>query len=110
MAKWADWCVTAVGYNEDKSRIVEVEVRPDTGDTIGSASRKTRQRVIEDIERGVSFNTIFLTEGKWTRGAMVEVVVINGQKFLRTDRNQRTADNLGALPEFTPAPQGAARW
>jgi hypothetical protein len=89
-----------VQYNTARTRIVKVEARRDNGETIGAAVEQTRVEVIAAIERGTTFVTIFKNEGKWRWGADVGIVKIDGEKFLRTDKNQRTIDNLDALPEF----------
>ena len=103
MAKWADYTITAVGNDRTETRIVEVEIRPDRGTTIGLASRATRQWVVNAIGRGVTFVTAYLKDGQWRRGEDVRVVVIHGVKYLRTDRNNVQADNLGALPRLSRA-------
>ena len=100
MAKWADYIITAVGYDRNGIRILEVEIRPDTGTNIGQASRATRQQVVNAIERGVTFATAFHRDGKWHRGQGVHVVLARGAKYLRTDRNSVEADNLGSLPRL----------
>ena len=39
----------------------------------------------------------------WRRGEDVRVVGVRGVKYLRTDRNNVQADNLGALPRLSRA-------
>ena len=103
MAKWADIVITKVGYDRTETRIVQVEIRPDTGTSIGQASRATRQQVVASIERGVTYVTAYMRNGKWQRGEDVRVVAIRGVKYLRTDRNRIEADNLGSLPRLERA-------
>ncbi|MGA7743883.1 MAG: DUF3892 domain-containing protein [Polyangia bacterium] len=100
MEKWADYCISAVQYTKDHTRIIKVEVRRDNGETIGNPSEETRQGVIDAIRKGVTFVTIFKNDGKWKKGAEVGVVKIDGESFIRTDKNQRKVDNLDELPEF----------
>jgi hypothetical protein len=103
MAKWADYIITAVGYDRNETHIVEVEIRPDTGSDIGQASHATRQQIVDAIKRGVTFVTAYVHDRRWHRGEDVHVVVIGGVKYIRTDRNYVRADNLGALPRLARA-------
>jgi len=101
MTKWADYCISAVRYNEDETHIVKVKVHLDNSDTIGSSSEWTREKVVSAIEGGTTFVTIFKgNDGKWEKGQDVHVVKVNGKKYIRTDKNSRAADNLENLPEF----------
>jgi|SRR6185436_5796129 len=101
MAQWADFVITKVRYNPSHTHIVEVEVRTDNGDSIASAPTRTaRQDVVNAIQRGTTFVTAYLREGKWQRGEDVRTVVVHGERYLRTDGNSIKADNLGSLPEY----------
>ncbi len=101
MTKWADYCISAVRYNEDKTHIVKVKVHSDNGDTIGNSSEWKREKVVTEIEGGTIFVTIFKsTDGKWNKGQDVHIVKVNGIKYIRTDKNSRASDNLENLPEF----------
>ena len=101
MAKWADYCISAVRYNTEHTHIVKAKVHTDGGETIGSASEWMRSEVVDAIGRGKTFVTITRTsEGKWNKGEDVRVVTVNGVKYIRTDANSKASDNLGNLPEF----------
>ncbi len=101
MEKWADFGIFRVKYNREHTAIVEVEVRPDGGEKFGDAQKVARLDVVAAIERGLTFITVYSRDGKWTQGEAVRVVVVHGQKYIRTDRDATKADNLGALPEYT---------
>jgi len=101
MAKWADWLISAVRYDEDHSRIVKVRAHPDKGDTVGPGEEQTRATVVSNIESGKTYCTMLKgDDGKWKRGEDVRVIRIEGEKFIRTDANRIRRDNLGELPEF----------
>ena len=100
MAKWADYCISAVHYNLERTHIVKVKVHLDTGDSIGGAIEKSRSEVVSLIESGKTFVTITSSNGSWHKGEDVRIVIVNGVKYLRTDANSRASDNLGNLPEF----------
>lgn len=100
MAKWANYGISKVRYNNERTHIVKVEVRTDQGDSFGAPAEWYRSQVVSSIENGASFVTIFQRNGKWQKGQDVHIVTIRGVKYIRTDRNSRAADNLENLPEF----------
>jgi hypothetical protein len=101
MTKWADYCISAVRYNEDETHIVKVKVYADKGDTIGDSSEWKREKVVSEIEGGTTFVTIFKgTDEKWKKSQDVHVVKVNANKYMRTDKNSRASDNLENLSEF----------
>ncbi|MGB8299220.1 MAG: DUF3892 domain-containing protein [Polyangia bacterium] len=110
--RWADFVITAVRYDPDRSHITELLVRTDNGDTLGAGTEWTRADVVLAIRRGQTFVTAFSTGSSFARGADVRVEMVGNEQFLRTDRNQRRADNLGELPELAQRAFGASlgRW
>lgn len=58
MEKWADYGISKVRYNDERTHIVKVKVHEDKGDTIGAGTEWTRNQVVSAIERGKSFVTI----------------------------------------------------
>jgi molybdopterin biosynthesis enzyme len=100
MEKWADYGISAVQYNSDRSRIIKVRVHQDNGDKIGTPTEWSRSDVVSSIEKGTTFVTILSNNNQWNKGADVHLVTINGVKCIRTDKNSRAADNLENLPEF----------
>ena len=102
MAKWADYCISEVRYNPEHTHIVKVKVHVDNGDTIGQPTEWTRNEVVTTIGDNKTFVTIVRsTDGKnWHKGEDVRIITINGVRYLRTDANNKAADNLGNLPEF----------
>lgn len=91
--------ITGVKFNNgSSSAIAEVEVRISNGQALGAPGRVTRQQVVSEIDRGTAYKTAFLRNGQWTAGEDVHVVSVGYERYLRTDRNQVRADNLGNLP------------
>lgn len=95
----ADYAVTGVRYSSDRAEISELEVRACQAADLGPAQMQKRSVVIASIESGTRYVTATRSGGRWVKGATVEVVVVKGQKYLRTDRNQVERDNLENLPE-----------
>lgn len=105
---WADYLITGVRYSADRSHITDLEIRPAGGATIGAPEERTRAAVVRMLESGSTFATARM-HGRWVRGADVSVVTIGRDKYLRTNRNQVAADNLGELPELASR-LDARRW
>ena len=91
--------ITEVCYNSAHQHIVQVKVSLVLGvNSLGAEQTWTRQRVVDTVND--TFYTYTRTGGQWVRGAKVEIVIINGTPYLRTDSNRTERDNLGELTEF----------
>lgn len=101
MAKWADFLISGVKFNDLRTHIESLEVREDLGETVGSPNMIARLKVVENIEKGITYMTIFRnsTTNKWDAGQEVRIIVVDNQKYLRTDRDKTPKDNLDNLPE-----------
>jgi hypothetical protein len=101
MDKWADYLISRVRFNSSETHIDKVEVYPDNGDKLGVKTEFTRQTVIALIDKGYTFATIFKNgDGKWDMGAHVEVVPIEGIRYIKTYADSTKRDNLDNLPRF----------
>ena len=98
--KWADYLISAVRYNAAATHIEEVQVRLDEDTKVGGPSTWSRSKVVEKLEAGYTFVTIYRANEKWDKGAEVRVIVIDREKFIRTDSDQIKEDNLEDLPTF----------
>ena len=49
MAKWADYVITHVNYNEEHTRISIVKRRADLDSKLGESSIKTRTEIVNSI-------------------------------------------------------------
>jgi hypothetical protein len=101
MAKWADYCISAVQYDDTHTRIVSVKAFKDNGDKLTDESTYARQTIVKAIEAGTSLITVTRsTDGKWQKGQPIIVVSINNAKYIKTTNNNTESDNLENLPEF----------
>ena len=101
MAKWADYVITEVKFNEKHTHIDKVKAREDNGETLGSAQEHARQNVVKAINNGTTFVTAFRSnDGKWQKGEDVFVIRISGADYIKTKRDNTAKDNLDNLPEF----------
>lgn len=95
----AEYYITHVRYHDDGSKIQKVKTRRSLYSS--HISEKKKPTVVRDIDRlNKTVYTAIKSGGRYRSGAKVHVVVSNGEKWIRTDRNRRAADNLGELPEF----------
>lgn len=101
MAKWAEYCISAVRFNDKHTHIDQVRRHEDMGNTIGVASVVDRETVVADIKRGTTYVTIFKgSDEKWSKGQPVFITKINGTEYIKTVEDRTTRDNLDELPEF----------
>ncbi len=101
MIPCADYLISKVRYDPERKRIESVEVRRDMGDKVSDpVAIIPRNIIVQNIEKHIVFMTIFKSARGWCKGRKVEVVAIDDQKFVRTDRNNVPKDSLDDLPEF----------
>lgn len=101
MSKWADYLISGVRYDKNHEYIVVVEVRPDEDTKVGNPTQCERKEIVAHLKKRVTYITIYKDkEGKWSKGATVDIITVNGKEFIRTDKNQTPKDNLENLPEI----------
>ena len=101
MAKWADYLISAVRYNNNHTHIDQVKVHEDLDDKVGSAKIYERKDIVNAIDNGTTFVTIYKgDDNNWKKGQKVFVVTINDKKYIKTVENRKEEDNLENLPEF----------
>jgi len=102
MGKWADYCIVAVRFSQERKYIETVRVLPDTGDLLGTGLIMSRAQIIAGIQRGMTFYTAVQDQAKefYTKGQPVGIVTVAAVDYLRTDTNRIAADDLGDLPEY----------
>lgn len=98
--KWADYVIVKVKYSEGHDHIVEVKICEDNGANLGEEKIIKRQDVINLLKKGKTFITAYAGDKGYRRGAEVHKVVIDGYEYIKTERDNTKADNLGELPEF----------
>jgi hypothetical protein len=101
MAKWADYLISAVRFNQERTHINLVRVHEDRDTSTGPAQDISRQEVIKHLKQATTFCTVFKgSDGNWKKGQLVEIVTIDGVEFIKTLADRIKADNLDNLPEF----------
>ena len=92
--------VSAVRYSSNGQHIDQVREHASDGTTMAAPITTARANVAAGITAGTRYDTMYLVAGKWTAGAQIGTVTVNGTRYLRTDGDQTAADNLGNLPTF----------
>jgi hypothetical protein len=101
MSERADFYVEKVHFTKDHNHIMRVLVRQDSESKLSKPADMARKQILSNIQSGKRFMTIFRNEnGKYRRGQRITSVHVNGEEFLRTDRNVINQDHLEGLPEF----------
>lgn len=104
----AEYWITEVDQPEGKpisyvcARCYNAPTREHPGGTVDVPQRYTRRTVVDDIEAGTNlwFTATAAANGEgWYKGA--KVVLTKDRKFITTEGNNRTEDNLGKLPKCT---------
>ena len=100
--KWADYGITAVRY-DSLGRIEELEVREDTAGDLQHAQRWRRHHVINDSKKAKTFVTLIeVSPDHYKKGLPVNIVRVEGDKFIRTDTDPIGEDHLEGLPHLPP--------
>ena len=102
MEKWADYGISAVRFNDKGIYIDQVRVHKDKGIAMGDAEVWSREQVISALENDYTFITILnYDQGIWSEGQEVNIVPVNGNKFIRTDKDRTPSDDLDNLPKVS---------
>lgn len=100
-SKWADYCISAVRFNDAHTHIDKVRAYPDKWDELGQSIEYSRTKVISMIKDKETFVTITKgSDGKYNKWQPVFIVEINNTEYIKTVRNDKAVDNLDDLPEF----------
>ncbi len=101
VAKWADYLISAVQYNQGETHIDYVKEHIDKGDSVGAATVSARSTVVSRIKTGTTYVTVTMnSENKYVKGASVEVITVDGVEYIKTVADSTKKDNLGELPRF----------
>jgi len=98
MGKWADYLISEVSY--DPEHLISITTRhQDTDQGITKGKPVDRLTIISDIKNGLFYITIYSGKNSWKKGHKIKTFSINGNPYLRIDKNKVKLDYLGDLPE-----------
>jgi hypothetical protein len=97
----ADFYIEKVRYSKDRTKILRVSVREDSGSRLSAPYDMDREKIVGLIHEGKQFMTIFRNDaGKYRKGQLVVVAEVNGKSFIRTDEHKAKYDQLDRIPEY----------
>ena len=98
MKKWADYLISEVAY--DPENLISVATRHrDTDLGITKGEPVDRLKIASDIKNGLSYITIYSGKNSWKKGHKLLTFSIEGNSYIRIDKNKVKLDYLGDLPE-----------
>ena len=101
MEKWADYLISAVKTNSDQKIVDFFEVNSDLGNMVCQKQIISRHEVIDSIKKGFTYSTVFKTAtGKWRKGDKVNLILIDGENYLKTNKKPDPQDQFDNVPEF----------
>jgi hypothetical protein len=101
VVKWAEHLISEVRYSPDHKRILQVKQHNDLDGKVSEGEIVERDVVSSNIKKGITYVTIHNGSSKtWKRGDRVKAFIVNGERYIRVDKNKVNLDNLGMLNEF----------
>ena len=101
MGKWAKFLISEVRYTPDRTRILEVKQHEDLEGSVGEGEIVSRSVVSSNLKKGNTYCTIHNGSSEnWKIGDKIRTFNVEGEYFIRTDKNKVNRDNLGLLNEF----------
>ena len=99
MAKWADYLISQVSYDQDHV-ITKVMQHRDIGNKISSGEIVDRNVIATNLGHGAKYMTMFGGLGKIRMGKNVRYFRAYDDHFIRIDDNKVMSDNLGQIPQL----------
>ena len=101
MVKWAEYLISEVRYSPDHKRILQVKQHKDLDGQVGEGEIVERDVVSSNIKKGITYMTIHNgSSTTWKRGESVKGFIVDGDYYIRVDKNKVNLDNLGILNEL----------
>lgn len=96
----ADYGITGVKYDSIGKYIEWFKVGKFNGSSFGMRENWLRTKVISEFEDGKTFITVLKHGDRLKKGLEINIVTVNGKKYIRTDNDNKDSDHLDDLPEF----------
>ena len=104
MAKWADYLISQVLYDQNHI-ITKVKQHRDIGNKISSGEIVDRDALANNLGHGVKYMTVYGDLGKIRMGKNVRYFRAYEDHYIRIDDNKVMTDNLGELPGLVESQQ-----
>ena len=99
MAKWADYLISQVSYDQDHV-ITKVMQHRDIGNKISGGEIVDRNAIATNLGHGAKYMTVFGDLGKIRMGKNVRYFRAYEDHYIRIDDNKVASDNLGQIPQL----------
>ncbi len=99
MGKWADYLISEVKYGKNH-QIEQVKIHTEEEGEISTGTLADRSQISHNIKNGKSYKTIFHSLKGWKEGDSVYVSRVDGDSFIRIDKNKTEQDFLGSILQF----------
>ena len=99
MAKWADYLISQVSYDQDHI-ITKVMQHRDIGNKISDGEIVDRNLIATNLGHGAKYMTVFGDLGKIRMGRNVRYYRAYDDHYIRIDDNKVMTDNLGQIPQL----------
>jgi len=101
VVKWAEYLISEVRYSPDHKRILQVKQHKDFDGEVSEGEIVERDVVSSNIKKGITYVTIHNgSSTTWKKGNVVRGFRVDGDYYIRVDKNKVNLDNLGMLNEF----------
>ena len=101
LEKWADFLISEVRYAPDRKTILEVKQHEEKDGSVSEAVVVSRNEVSSNLKKGRTYMTIHNgSSANWKQGEKVRTFRVDGDHYIRADKNKVNRDNLGMLNEF----------
>jgi len=104
MAKWADYLISQVLYDQNHI-ITKVKQHRDIGNKISVGEIVDRDALANNLGHGVKYMTVYGDLGKIRMGKNVRYFRAYEDHYIRIDDNKVMTDNLGELPSLVESQQ-----
>jgi hypothetical protein len=104
MAKWADYLISQVLYDQNHI-ITKVKQHRDIGNKISSGEIVDRDAIANNLGHGVKYMTVYGDLGKIRMGKNIRYFRAYEDHYIRIDDNKVMTDNLGELPGLVESQQ-----
>ena len=104
MAKWADYLISQVSYDQNHI-ITKVKQHRDIGNEMGDGEIVDRDVIAGNLGQGVKYMTVYGGLDKIRMGKNVRYFRAYEDHYIRTDNNKVMSDNLGDIPHLNGAEQ-----
>ncbi len=96
----ADYGITEVKYDGIGKYIEWVKVGRFSGSSFGMRENWLRSKFISEYDNEKTFITVLKQGDRLKKGLEINIVTVDGKKYIRTDNHNEASDHLIDVPEF----------